>query len=180
MITDNDIALIGKVNKTHGVKGELSVSFELPEVADSLAPGSCLVMEVEGILTPFFVRTVRPRSSEALLITLDGIDTQDEAQPYAGRAVYMPKADMPEIEEEELSQEGMYASDLVGYQAIDSQAGEIGKIIDIDDSTENELFVIERSGEQIIYVPIADEFIADIDQINKIITFDLPIGLLSL
>jgi 16S rRNA processing protein RimM len=57
--------------------------------------------------------------------------------------------------------------------------GEIGEIVDIDDSTMNTLFVLEKDGEEIL-IPAQEEFIADIDHDEQTIIFDLPQGLVSL
>ncbi|MCC8119559.1 MAG: ribosome maturation factor RimM [Bacteroidales bacterium] len=180
MISIDDVALVGKVNKTHGVRGELLVSFEHPDVADSISAGSCVVMDVDGIFTPFFVAAVRPRGNQSLLLTIDGIDSQEAAQAYVGREVYMPIEDMPEFDMEDAPEDGMYASDLCGFMAYDTEGKELGKIIDIDDSTENELFILESPDSTIIYIPITDEFITEINEKENKITFDLPEGLLSL
>jgi predicted flavoprotein YhiN len=55
----------------------------------------------------------------------------------------------------------------------------IGEIVDIDDSTINTLFVVEKDGEEIL-IPAQEELIADIDHDGQSILFDLPQGLVSL
>ena len=66
-----------------------------------------------------------------------------------------------------------------GFRAVDKKLGEIGEITDIDESTINTLFVVEKQGEEIL-IPVQEEFIAGIDHKKRTITFDLPEGLLSL
>ena len=66
-----------------------------------------------------------------------------------------------------------------GFIAVDETLGEIGEIIDVDDSTINTLFVIDNDGEEIL-VPAQEEMIVGIDNDNKEIIFDLPEGLVSL
>lgn len=179
MILASDLASAGKVNKTHGIGGELSISFSAG--APDIEPGACLIMSIDGIFTPFFAQTVRPRSSEALLVKLDGVDSQEEAAQYVGREVYLPIDDMEEDEEDEHADEdGFYASDLIGFEAIDPEGATIGRIVDINDATENVLFVVERPDGSVAYIPVADEFITEISTQNQNITFDLPEGLLLL
>ena len=46
-----------------------------------------------------------------------------------------------------------------------------GKIVDIDDSTDNVLFIVENDNSDDIYIPVADEFVYDIDHfrfLNKL------------
>lgn len=54
------------------------------------------------------------------------------------------------------------------------------KIIDLDDTTDNYLFIIETPDGRNVMVPVADEYVVDIDTENRIITLDLPDGLLDI
>ena len=56
----------------------------------------------------------------------------------------------------------------------------IGVITDIDDQTDNWLFVVERNNGDEALVPAQDAFIVDINHEERTITMDLPIGLLDL
>ena len=78
------------------------------------------------------------------------------------------------IGEEDL--EGFYAEDLIGYKAFDGEKY-IGEIADIDVSTENSLFIVETEDDKTVFIPIADEFIVELDPDGKKIVFDLPTGL---
>ena len=88
MIDSASLALVGKVNKTHGVKGELSISFSVDDPSELFADGGCLIMDIDGLLTPFFVASSRPRGSESLLVRFDGVDSQEEAAQFVGKDVY--------------------------------------------------------------------------------------------
>ena len=52
-------------------------------------------------------------------------------------------------------------------------------MIDVDNTTVNTLFVVEREEEELL-VPAQEEFIVGIDQKQKLITVELPEGLLNL
>ena len=56
----------------------------------------------------------------------------------------------------------------------------IGEIVDIDDNTDNWLFIVERKNGEEVLIPAHEEFIAEIKQEEKIMVMDLPIGLLEL
>lgn len=178
MINPASLALVGKVNKTHGVKGELSISFVVDEPSDILSDGGCLIMDIDGLLTPFFAASVRPRGSESLLVRFDGIDTQEDAAQLVGKDVY---ADIDlAYGEDELPEDGqLYAGQLIGFKAIDEKGEEIGEIVDLDESTDNVLFVLQTPG-GLAYVPVADEFIMEISTKTRTVEFDLPEGLLQL
>ena len=56
----------------------------------------------------------------------------------------------------------------------------IGTITDIDDKTDNWLFIVTRPDGNEVLIPAHEEFIAEIRQEEKTMVMDLPIGLLEL
>ena len=68
---------------------------------------------------------------------------------------------------------------FVGFRVENVRHGALGKVTDVDTSTVNTLFVVDRDGDELL-IPAQEELIAGIDQKHKIITVDLPEGLLSL
>ncbi len=179
MIERGDLALVGKVNKTHGIDGELSVSLFDAAVADIIEPDDCLLFDIDGIFVPFFVGSVRPRGSESLLLTLEGESSREAVASFVGKDVYMKRERVEELADDEDSGEGMYAGSLIGFKAMTVDGDEIGVIDDIDDSSDNQLFIITRNdSEKPLLVPIADDFIIEIG--DDVIVFDLPDGLLDL
>ncbi|MDE7376776.1 MAG: ribosome maturation factor RimM [Muribaculaceae bacterium] len=178
MIDPASLALVGKVNKTHGVKGELSISFSADDPSELLADGGCLIMDIDGLFTPFFVASSRPRGSESLLVRFDGVDSQEEAAQFVGKDVYVDAA--LAYGEEDMPDDGqLYAGQLIGFKAIDENGDEIGEIVDLDESTDNVLFVLQTPA-GLAYVPVADEFIMEISTKARTVEFDLPEGLLQL
>ena len=63
---------------------------------------------------------------------------------------------------------------------IDEGGDVVGRLIDVDLSTENALFVVERPDMTNIFIPIADEMITDINPDTRNIVMTLPEGLLDL
>lgn len=180
MITAESVCAVGRVVKTHGIHGEVVLATDSDLITDVVAPGTCLIFDIDGIFTPFFVKTTRPRGAESLLITFDGYKSQEEAAFFCGRDAYMDADKVPQVSGElDEDADGFYAAQLIGFTAIDGDNGNvIGKIIDIDDQTLNVLFVVERPDGDTALIPVADEFITEISVNEKKITFDLPEGLL--
>ena len=169
MIRQEDVYKIGRLGKTHGVKGEVSFQFD-DDVFDRV---DCdyLVLDVDSILVPFFIEEYRFRSDSVALVKFGDIDTQQRAAELTGCDVYFPRALTD-------SDEGcMSWAEIVGYGIVDASTGRtVGKIASIDDSTINILFCLEDG----TLIPASEELITDIDQENRIITIDIPEGLLEL
>ena len=62
---------------------------------------------------------------------------------------------------------------------IDKHHGILGKIVHIDDSTINTLFVVDCDASELL-IPANDDFVVFVDKENKIIKMDVPDGLLNL
>ena len=178
MITADLLTAIGRVIKPHGVAGEMSIQFTVDSPADTVEAAECLIFDIDGIFVPFFPDTVRPRGSESLLVKLDGIDSDTDAAQFGGKTVYALADRLPE-DEDDLAPDHLYAGQLAGFEAFDADTP-IGTITDIDDTTENVLFIVENAEGSRILVPVADEFISGIDIDNRKIYFSLPEGILDL
>ena len=179
MIRLAEIAEAGHFNKPHGIKGEMSATLDFDLDLDNV---KCIIVSVEGIFVPFFIRSWRPKTADTCLLTLDGINSDMKAQEFNNRTFYILRSDIPENSDDEEfeDEDGFYASDLVGYRIHDCNLGDIGMISSINDVTENVLFVISTDKGDDIFIPVADEYIEDIDHDTRIITTDLPSGLVDL
>ena len=174
MITRNDIALIGKFNKTHGINGEISASINVP--IDVVKECSCLVCEVDGIFVPFFVKEIRNKSSESFLFSIDDINSENDALRLAGKDIYVIKDEYTKLVENE---EQLPIDFLIGFKTI-INSSICGTIVDIDDSTVNVLFAINIENGKSLLVPAVDEFIRNINSKQRVIEMEIPEELFEL
>ena len=169
MIRQKEVYKIGKLGKTHGVKGELSFLFD-DDVFDRV-DADYLVLDLDGILVPFFIEEYRFRSDSNVILKLEGVDTQERARELTGTDVYFPLS-LVDDDEAPLS-----LNFLVGFELIDAASGKsIGRIASIDDQTANLLFELEDG----TLIPANDDLITHIDKDLRQIILDLPEGLLDL
>ena len=169
MIKKEEVYKIGRIGKAHGVKGEVTFNFD-DDVFDRV-DAEYLVLEVDGILVPFFMEEYRFRSDSTTLIKFENVDTQDRARELTNCDVYFPRQ-LADNDEESLTW-----TFLVGFSIIDTETGKtVGTITGIDDSTANILFELEDGR----LIPASEELISDLDKDNKTITIALPKGILDL
>ena len=181
MISSDEIKEIGTFVKPHGVKGEISAQIDYDIDLQKL---KCLIIDIDGIYVPFYVKCVRPKSSHSVLVTLEDVNSDIEAKDFSGKSVFALKEDFQRQNPEDDNEDelGIYLSDLIGFTLKD-QSGEIlGNVVDFDDSTANLLLKIQpvRSDGKEFYLPAADDLITEIDTTDKILTMDIPDGILSL
>lgn len=187
MIRRNELVPVGSVGKPHGLAGEMQLTID----ADvPLVQGDCLIFELDGIFVPFFVDSVRSRNSLSRLVKLVDIDSETAASQFNGLTAYMTvdhvdsiceEDDEDEFGDEDDDGEGpsLYAGALIGAVVVDTDNHEIGKIQDINTSTANILFEVERPDGSEIFIPVAEEFIVGFDHDKSVLTLDLPDGLLE-
>ena len=169
MIRQEDVYKIGRLGKSHGVKGEVSFLFD-DDIFDRV-DADYLVLDIDGILVPFFMEEYRFRNDTVCLVKFCDIDTQQRAQELTGCDVYFPRALAEEADEQPS------LSSLVGFAITDASNGKtVGNIAAIDDSTQNILFELEDG----TLIPASDELIEEIDTASRTITMHLPLGLLDL
>ena len=162
MIKEEEVYKIGKLGKTHGVKGEISFLFD-DDVFDRVE-ADYLVLMVDGILVPF-------KSDSNAIVKFEDIDTQERASGLTGCDVYFPR-DLADSDEDTMSW-----AEIVGFEIIDANTGKsAGRIASVDDTTINILFELEEGR----LIPASEELITDVDKDNKTITIDIPDGLLEL
>ena len=169
MIRQEEVYKIGRLGKAHGVKGEVSFQFD-DDIFDRV-DADYLVLDIDGILVPFFMEEYRFRNDSVCLVKFCDIDTQQRAQELTGCDVYFPRTlaeeadDVPSL------------ASLVGFEIVDASNGKaIGNIAAIDDSTINLLFELEDDA----LIPANDELIEDIDAEHRTITMNIPKGLLDI
>ena len=115
-------------------------------------------------------------------MALDDINNEREAAELTNHPLYVLTSDNIIIEDDtDGDDQGLYASDLIGFTVIDDDTQQtVGEITDIDDSTENVLFIISTPSSATVYLPVADEFITEIDTDSHILRMSLPEGILDL
>ena len=168
MIRKEEVYKIGRLGKAHGVHGEVSFQFD-DDVLDRV-DADYLVLEVDGILVPFFIEEYRFRSDTTALVKFCDIDTQERARELTNCDVYFPLAlvdkDAP-----------LTLSGLAGFEIVDAETGKsVGRIATVDDSTANILFELEDG----MLIPANDDLITRIDTTSRQITMSIPAGLLEL
>ena len=169
MIRQEEVYKIGKLGKTHGIKGEISFLFD-DDVFDRV-DADYLVLDIDGILVPFFIEEYRFKTDDNALMKFEGIDTQERARELTGCEVYFPR-EMAENDENQLS----WAA-IVGFELIDANTGKsAGRIASVDDSTINILFELEDGK----LIPASEELITNVDTKKKQIFINLPEGILEL
>lgn len=173
MIKKEDIYKIGRIGKPHGVHGEVQMQYS-DDVFD-VVDANYLLLNVDGILVPFFMEEYRFRSDEIVLMKFCDINTEAQAHELTGSEVYFPR---------KLAEEGtneLSWAQIVGYSLIDNTTKkDVGTIVAVDETTVNTLFEVNSPEGDELLIPASNELITAINSEEKTITINIPEGLLDL
>ena len=169
MIRPEEVYRIGRLGKAHGVKGEVSFQFE-DDIFDRM-DADYLILDMDGILVPFFMEEYRFRSDSLALVKFCDVNSQERASELTGCDVFFPRT-LVEEDDEQLS-----LASLVGFDIVEADNNKkVGVIAAIDDSTANVLFELEDGR----LIPATDNLITDINTKERTIKMEIPEGLLEL
>lgn len=168
-----DCFLLGKISRKHGIKGDVvaRLDTDYPERYQKL---ESVLVDLHGGLVPFFIHQSKLVNADHLLMNIEGVNTQDEAQSLMGAEIYLPLSALPKLEGNQF-----YFHEVTGFQAIDKSLGNLGFIQGIIEQPAQSIFDI-LDGETQIFVPIVDHFIESIDREHRIVYLQTPEGLIDL
>ena len=182
MPTPDSLLLMGRVGRTHGVRGEVKVVPETDEPArfaalDRLYLGASAEearpVDVEG------VRFQHPKGRTVVLLSLAGVGSVEAAEDLRGQLLFADPDDLPALEDGEA-----YLHDLVGLDVYEvaedgTEAAEpFGTVRDLFDGAQL-LFAIARPGAPEVLLPDVDEFVVRTDLAARRLYVRLPEGLVE-
>jgi 16S rRNA processing protein RimM len=164
--------LVGKVNRAHGLRGELKVAPQSCTPEQFRQFSRVALVATDGRMTALLdVAGVRCHQ-RLVILKLATIDNRNEADLTAGMGVLLPADQMPDSG-------GRHApSDLIGLSV--RQVGEseiIGTVVDSFDNGAHQVLVIHH-GDKEFLVPLVDDIVTGIEADGVVI--DPPPGLLDL
>lgn len=167
-----DCFKIGYVQKTHGLKGEVTIALEVgaPDEMDAIAS---IFLEVKGKLVPYFIEAISLKGDKAF-VKFEDVDNSEQANQLKGASLYLPKAARPKSKRGEF-----YNDEIIGFTVNDAVTGKLGNVIRVENEEVNPLLIVQQ-GDKEIAIPINAPFITSINKSAKKIEVELPEGLLEL
>lgn len=128
---------------------------------------------INNTYIPFIIENIVFNEKQAV-ITLDEIPDPDIAELITGTEIYLPMELLPK-----LNGNKFYFHEVKGFIMIDEKLGKLGKLLDVLEMPQQDLFRIDYKGKEIL-IPVNDEVIRHVDRKKKQIIINLPEGLLDI
>lgn len=169
---DSRLIPVGRVLKSNGTEGEMLVGLRgfLPADINTQEPVFILI---DGLPVPFFIESCRERGTAKLLLHLTGVRSLEDADELAGADLLMRASSLPGDEQED----GLLLEDLPGWTIASPDGRTLGVVTDFEDIPGNPCLYVETPGGQAM-IPLHEDFILSADEKERVLTLDLPEGLL--
>ena len=174
MKTDNCYYL-GYISKTLGFEGSLLAFFEVsdPSLYKDL---EAIHILIDGKMVPFFIDDITIRKKEKeVVIDIEDITTTEQARFLCNRKIFVHQKFL----KHNPSQANIKQENLIGFSVFDQKMTHLGILEEIIEYPNNPVFSIKKEKREIL-LPIAEEFIKEIDPDRQKIIIDPPDGLLDL
>jgi 16S rRNA processing protein RimM len=157
---------VGRITRTHGVKGEVAV-LPLSEVASRFEAGSTVFLD-EREDRPLTVATSRPHQRR-LLVAFQGVGDRTSADALRGRYVFVPASSAPELPEGEY-----WAHELIGCEVLTEDGRRLGRIREIMHTQANDVWATEGDEGEVL-IPALKEVVRDVDVAGRrVVVRDVP------
>ena len=181
-------ALVGRIARAHGIRGELLVEPVTDQPGAFFAPG-CRVYAGDGEGDPLAAPAVpgavgdpsappmtltitgaRPHQG-ALLLTVDLVRDRTVAEQWRGRTLLVPINEIHEPVDGEV-----FLHELVGMTAVDEAHAPLGTVSAWYEVPQGILLGLTHDGRETL-VPFVDDIVIALDRGTRVMTLRLPEGL---
>jgi 16S rRNA processing protein RimM len=168
----DDCFYFGKVIKTHGIKGEISIRIDSDNPAN-YSGIEFILLDINKKLIPFFIDSIKINQNKAY-VAIQDLKTVENAQDLVGYEIYLPLDQLPK-----LIGNKFYYHEVPGFKVVDKTYGLLGTIDRVLEYPNQAVFQVFHKGKEIL-IPIQDEVILKLNRKTKTFDIDAPDGLIDL
>jgi 16S rRNA processing protein RimM len=169
----NEMAIVGRIARAHGIRGQVIVNLETDFPETRFRPGAEMFTERGGVMNMVRLTTVRFQRDRPV-IGIEGVTTMDDAEALAGCELRVPSDQLATLPA------GMfYRHDLVGCRVETSDGTPVGLVSSVEGDVAGSRLVVDGARGEIL-VPLATDICPTIDVAAKRIVIAPPEGLLEL
>lgn len=162
---------IGRVSGTLHLKGTVKITSTFSDT-DLLVGNKGIIEFPNGSKKLLTIKEVKNLNNKILGIDFEEITTKTDAQSLQTGTLFVRRDLLGDINNEEY-----FLEDLIGFEVINSDNVNLGKIIDIMETGAHDIFVVSDDE---IMIPDVEEFVKEIDFEAKKLMVDVPQDLIDL
>ncbi len=168
-----DTVVVGRIGRPHGVRGEVTVEVRTDDPDLRFVVGAVLATDPaeRGPVTI----TGRRWHREVLLLTVQGIETREDAETLRDTELLVDVADLPPLEDPE----SFYDHQLVGLAARLADGTALGEVTSVRHEGAD-LLVLQAADGRELLIPFVTAIVPTVDVAGGFLVVDPPAGLLEL
>lgn len=168
----NDMVLVGRVARPHGIRGQVIVNPETDFVGDRFKPGATFQTRSARGEEQLTVTTARVQNGRPV-IGFAGFSSIEDVERLAGLELRVPEEELQPLDS------GMYYHHQLIGCAVETVAGErVGEVVRVSGGAAGSLLEVDGPGGEVL-IPLAVEICVEIDVGQKRIRIAPPEGLLD-
>ena len=168
----NDYVHIGKMVAPHGVAGQIILEHALGKPISFKGITTLFIEKNAASFIPYFIVTASAKTETLTHLQIEGITTREATALLIGKKVWLPQSDFQKL----VNNNSPLA--LMGY-TVEEKGKSLGVIQEIIEQTHQLLVTILYQGQE-AYIPLHEESLKGVDHVKKIVSVELPDGLLDL
>ncbi|MGZ8413767.1 MAG: ribosome maturation factor RimM [Gemmatirosa sp.] len=175
----DELAIVGRVRKAHGIRGELVVEAYTNEPVAVFAAGRRLfggTPDGQPLTTPavLTVRRATPHK-DGWIVRVDELADRTAADVWRTRTLLAPLAELPPPDEDEV-----YLHELVGMRVQHVDGSAVGTVADYYELPHGLMLEVRlEARDGVVLVPYRPEIVTEVDTGARTIAIDPPDGLLE-
>lgn len=166
-----DLTKIGYLSKPYAFKGELRCTLDILLLSEEFPKFIWLFLD--GKEVPFFVEKAS-FNKQRFVLKLEDVSDEETAMKYKNSSIYCETKEFEKYFERASS-----LDDFIGFQVIDKNKGNIGKITGIIENSVQPTLEIYLEGKEIL-IPYNEDIVISINEKKKTINIYAPEGLIDL
>lgn len=166
----DDLLLVGRVARTHGIRGQVIVNPDTDFLEDRFRVGQVLLVGPAD----------RPQEREILdvrfhqgrpIVAFAGIETMNDAETLAGAELWLPESALGPLPEGTF-----YRHDLIGCEVRDTRDDVLGRVTAVEGTRDRSYLVIDGD----VMVPLVGDICLQVDVPARRVVVNPPDGLIEL
>jgi len=173
MLEWDDLVLVGRISRPHGLRGDVIVTADTDFVEERFAEGATLWTRSERGTEPLVIASARLQGARPV-VRFQGCERIEDAERLAGLELRVPEDVLQALPE------GVYYQhQLIGCVVQTASGDRIGDVARVEGGAAGSLLVVNGTNGEIL-IPLAADICTSVDPGNKRITIAPPEGLLEL
>lgn len=167
-----DYFYLGLITKPFGYKGELYVFLDTDEPEKYGNLRAVFLLEGDEYI-PYMIESIEMRGGKNAVVKFLDVDGED-AKSLVKMEMYLPISELPP-----LTGNKFYYHEVMGWQVIDREKGNIGICKDFIDVSNQPIMQVDFNGKEIL-IPAVDDIFEEVDRENKTLHICAPEGLIDI